>query len=174
MNRMISMARIMLAGLGLYLLIGIIKTNLGSVIYIFQNFNWKGFGLVSLSIILSIAMAAAIIIFLLVKSEWAARKLIGKDITSDEPLDTGLTLTMAFRLVCIGAGLLFLRSFVYAASNIIVRFLLMSDFHAPRGNFTKTLIQPTIYLALALYLICGAPHFVRWQVKKTLKLCESK
>lgn len=173
MNRMISMARIMFAGLGLYLLIGIIKSNLGSIIYIFQNFKWENFGLVSLSLVLSIALAAAIIIFLLVRGESTARKLIGRNIGGDKPLDIGITLTMAFRLICVGVGLLCLRSFVYTFSNIIISSLIAADFETfRRGSLSINLVNPALYLALSIYLICGAPHFVSWQVKKTLKLCQ--
>jgi hypothetical protein len=28
-----------------------------------------------------------------------------------------------------------------------------------------------VLLAMGIYLICGAPHFVRWQVKKTVEQC---
>ncbi len=33
------------------------------------------------------------------------------------------------------------------------------------------LLYPLFVLAIAAYLICGAPHFVKWQVKKTLQQC---
>jgi len=29
-------------------------------------------------------------------------------------------------------------------------------------------------LTIGIYLVCGAPHFVRWQVKKTLEQCKQQ
>jgi hypothetical protein len=43
-----------------------------------------------------------------------------------------------------------------------------------RRTFSIDFIEPVLYLVLAVYLICGAPHFVKWQVKKTLKFCGKK
>ena len=109
------------------------------------------------------------------RSESTAQKLIGKDIGIDEPLDIGVTLTMAFRLVSVGAGLLCLRTLLYIFSNIVISLLLSADFETfRRGSFTMDLVRPALYIALSVYLLCGAPHFVRWQVKKTLKFCEEK
>jgi len=29
-------------------------------------------------------------------------------------------------------------------------------------------------LTASVYLLCGAPHFVRWQVKKTIEQCKEQ
>ena len=34
--------------------------------------------------------------------------------------------------------------------------------------------KETLYLILALYLTCGAPHFVRWQVRRTIEYEEKR
>jgi hypothetical protein len=188
MNRIISLAKIMFAGLAIYLLIGIVKNIQFSIFYFFQtfknskNFEWESHGIFCLSILLYIAMIAAIIWFLIVRSEVSARKLIGRNIEDDKPLNINLTLTMAFRLVCVGVGLSWLRYFLYSFSIIIYKILqtikLPNDSEMFSGglkfNFSTDLIPPLLCLALAIYLICGAPQFVRWQVKKTLKLCGEK
>jgi hypothetical protein len=36
----------------------------------------------------------------------------------------------------------------------------------------QRLVGWIIQLPLAIYLICGAPHFVNWQVRKTLEHCQ--
>jgi hypothetical protein len=188
MNRMISLAKIMFAGLAIYLLIGIVKNIQISIFYFLhifqdsQNFEWESHGIFCLSILLSIAMIAAVIWFLIIRGEMSARKLIGRNIEENKPLNIDLTLTMAFRLVCVGAGLLWLRYFMYSFSNLINKILqvikLSDDSELFSGaltfNYSTDLIPPLLCLSLAIYLICGAPHFVRWQVKKTLKLCGEK
>lgn len=186
MNRMISLARIAFAGLGLYLLSGLalgLLSTIGHIFLLFSvEFSWKNLWAVSLSTLMMLALAAAVIIFLFIKSESTARKLIGKDFGSEEPLDINLTLTMAFRIVCAGAGIFFMRSFVSTAFNAFNRILLYRQLTDQSNAFTKAffknlnmeLLQSALILALIIYLICGAPHFVRWQVKKTLKLCEDK
>jgi hypothetical protein len=32
-------------------------------------------------------------------------------------------------------------------------------------------VKCVLMLGMGIYLVCGAPGFVRWQVKKTLKQC---
>ncbi|MCF7956326.1 MAG: hypothetical protein K9M75_11025 [Phycisphaerae bacterium] len=184
MNRMISFAKIMFAGFGLYLLIQTAQGILLSVMYLFQGLGseWESLGVISLSLSLAIGIAAVVIVFLFVKGEAFARKVITKDIDEDKPVDIGLTLTMAFRLVSVGAGLFCLNSFVHTVSSILNRLMMsmqMSD--GPdayreifRRAFTIDFIGPVLYVLLAVYLICGAPHFVKWQVKETLNLCGEK
>ena len=40
------------------------------------------------------------------------------------------------------------------------------------GRMTRYIIGWILNLPLAIYFICGAPHFVRWQVRKTLEFAE--
>ena len=101
---MISLAKIMFVGLAIYLLIRTAGNVLMSIMYI-RQFTLESMGTMAFNLTLSIAYVAAIVYFLIYKREKWARKLIAKDIEPDQALDTSLTLTMAFRLVSVGAGL---------------------------------------------------------------------
>ena len=181
MNRMISFAKIMFAGLGIYLSIGIVNGILTAIVFLFRGeTKWDSVGIVTSSVCLSLAMFVAVIYVLIVKRDKWAHKLIAKEIEPNEPLDVDLTLTMAFRLVSVGVGLLCLRSFLWVVSSN-VRTVIRALNYAPKdertrqlfsGGFSIDYVLPSLYLALAIYLLCGAPHFVRWQVKKTLQFCD--
>jgi len=80
---------------------------------------------------------------------------------------------MGFRIVCIGAGLFFLRSFIFRFSHLFA-----ASMHRNHGatfnDYLSWYSYPILLLVVAIYLLCGAPHFVRWQVKKTLAICEKE
>ena len=86
---------------------------------------------------------------------------------------------MAFRIISVGAGLYSLNTFVWSFSSMVMNLILTMRRYPHQegtvrmftGGFSVNYVQPILYLALAVYLLCGAPHFVRWQVKKTLELC---
>lgn len=105
MNKIISFAKIMFAGLAIYLSFCIVRNIPALFIYTFQDFGLANVGMLVLSLSLSIAMLVAVVWFLVLKSEKWARKLIAKDIDANQPMDIQLTLTMAFRLVSVGAGI---------------------------------------------------------------------
>lgn len=173
MDRMISLARIMFAGLGIYLGITICGGIVQSVIFIFNDLSLENVGNVSMMLILSIVMLAVVVLVLFIKGDHFARKLITKDIDSDKPLELSLTLAMAFRLVCVGAGLLCVRTLIFQVGRIVSLLMRSKQFSgviSGRGQLYEY-FQMTLLIALAVYLLCGAPHFVRWQVKKTMKFC---
>ena len=179
MNKMISFAKVMFAGLAVYLTISIVRNLLFTIVYAFQDFSFASVGIIIFSLLLSGAYLAAIIYFLVLKSDKWSRKLIVGDIEPDSSPTPEITLTMAFRLVSVGAGLYCTSSFIWSCSNMLKN-LIRTMKYGQQGDryiqmFSRGLsvdyIQPLLYLALAVYLLCGAPHFVRWQVKKTLKLC---
>lgn len=178
MNKMISFAKVMFAGLAVYLAIGVVRNFLFTIAYAFQEFSFASIGIVISSLLFSGAYLVAIIYFLVLKSDKWTQKLIAKDIHPDSSPTPEITLTMAFRLISVGVGLYCTSSFIWSASNILRNLMLTMKYEQQTGQYREMFtglsidyIQPILYLALAAYLLCGAPHFVRWQVKKTLKLC---
>lgn len=181
MNKMISYAKIMFAGLAVYLAISVVRNLLFTIAYAFQDFSFASVGIIIFSLLLSGAYLAAIIYFLVLKSDKWSRKLIVGDIEPDLTPTPEITLTMAFRLVCFGVGLYCLMTFFWSISQSLsqlLHYLSMSIKHTLKATEVRQFytvgvdyIKPILLLAFAVYLLCGAPHFVRWQVKKTLKLC---
>jgi len=176
MNKMISLAKIMFVGLAIYLCIGIARNILFAIAVILRPFSWQGLGIFIFSLCLSLVFLTAIIIMLVFKRDKWARRLIVKDIAPDQPLNTELTLAMTFRLICVGVGLYCLMTFFWTISHLLRNILMNIKYNQDLGvaryySTSIDYIQVALLLVLAVYLLCGAPHFVRWQVKKTLELC---
>jgi len=183
MNKMVSLAKVTFASLAVYLAISIVRNILVTISYAFQEFSFASIGIVIFSLLLSGAYLVAIIYFLVLKSDKWAQKLIANEIEPDSSPTPEITLTMAFRLVSVGAGLYCLMNFFWSISQSLsqlLHYLSMSIKHTLKATEVRQFytggagvdyIKPILLLALAVYLLCGAPHFVRWQVKKTLKLC---
>jgi membrane protease YdiL (CAAX protease family) len=177
MNKMFSLSKIMFVGLAIYLCIGIAQNILLVISFALPPFSWQSLGIFIFSLCLSLAFLTAVIKMLVFKRDKWARKLIAKDIAPDQPLNTELTLFMAFRLVCVGVGLYCLRSFFWSISQLLRNLSMNIKYNLSSGEVRRfstvgvDYILPILYLIFAVYLLCGAPHFVRWQVKKTLELC---
>jgi len=123
-------------------------------------------------------LIALVIIYLLFRCE----KLISSKIVDiDSSDETQVSwITAAFRLVCVGAGVLFLfwsgRDLMATIFTFIVNMKSTSMGSGQQkiyiGNssiiaFAKDLVL----LGISIYLAYGAPGFVEWQVKRTLKQC---
>ena len=93
MNKMISFAKIMFAGLGIYLSIGIVRSMMVSFSFIVPSFTWTNMGILVASLCIYLAVLVAVIQLLILKRDKWAHKLIAKDIQPDQPLNIDLTLT---------------------------------------------------------------------------------
>ena len=148
---------------------------------LFQNPTWATAGMVAASLGLTLVMMSAVIYGLVIKRDKWARKLIAKDIDLDQQPSIDLTLIMAFRLISVGAGLYCLNTFVWSFSSMVMVLIQTINYARQEGTvqyftggFSVNYVLPILYLALAIYLLCGAPHFVRWQVKKTMQFCNQQ
>jgi hypothetical protein len=106
---------------------------------------------------------------LIYRSDIIARKVVGQN-NQVEPENLSVWYAVALRLTVIIAGFFFLWktiSILSMVSSYIQRFLQeggsMWQFY---GHIAYLLIS----LAISIYLLCGAPQFVRWQLKKTREL----
>jgi hypothetical protein len=108
-----------------------------------------------------------------VRREQLSRKIVGTD-ALPEPDSQIQWLPVAFRLICIAAGLYCLHTVAWRmVSDLSIYF-----FHKADARYVEMplradqILSWLMMLAIAVYLLCGAPHFVRWHVKKTLQLCK--
>jgi len=82
-------------------------------------------------------------------------------------------LPFAFRLAVVCAGIFLLTGSVNVISSTIANYVQMASRSPSRASIPwQRVVGWLVQLALAIYLICGAPHFVRWQVRKTLEHCQ--
>jgi hypothetical protein len=110
--------------------------------------------------------------YLICRSDKLASKIVG----SEELSDVGCAFNwypFALRLTMMIAGFLFLQKTISLSGNLVyyIRYSFHSDTLAGIDQVYEYGAYFLSYLAASIYLLCGAPHFVRWQIKKTIELC---
>ncbi len=130
---------------------------------------------------LFISLCLAVCVYLLIyhRDKWA-RNIVG---TADLP-DPDVQihwLPVAFRLVAVVAGLFCLYRLVLKIILVVQR-LAMAKGSSSSPGYRQIIISNVlsveqilgwlILLVIGIYFLCGAPHFVRWQVKKTIEQCK--
>lgn len=129
-------------------------------------------------ILLILAVSLFVICYLFMyKRERLASVIVGKD-EFPEPDIQIQWLPVAFRLICIFAGVYCLYNVISTVIVFLVRYFQLKSYSANATlgyyfNITQ-IIGWCLMLIIGIYLICGAPRFVRWQVKKTLELCKNQ
>lgn len=173
MNKMHIVARIVFAALAIYLMIGLIPSAIGSVALFFQtsgDFSIIWWSVASVFVVL--LFAAGVYYVLIHKRDVLAKRVVG-DGEIAEPQSPVQWLPVAFRLICVVAGMILLYKFVTSIhlSLQMLVYLTKAD-HPLRANLRwRQIWQSVILLPFVVYFLCGAPHFVRWHVRKTLELC---
>jgi hypothetical protein len=172
-NELRVIARIMLIGVGLYVLLQLFLTTLNGLAAMPFTTSAETKVVPMLFIVLGIyALTALVTVYLLVR---CANRCSAK-IVEYEPVDDSQIswLAVAFRLICVTAGVLFLY---WSVPSIIVTVGMYMSMSAKPGQqylyaLSKTdIVKYVVMLGLSIYLAYGAPGFVRWQVRRTLKQC---
>ena len=175
MTKTQTLAKIALVTLGLYVIISPGLMLILSALFSFQQIQ-GGFNFLSIIMLLINGIfLAAVIYFLIYKSSHYAKKIVPQTTepqTSAEPITW---LPIAFRLLSLTAGAILMLRFLGNVTGFLQR--LIFKINQPMvfdglGSNIEVFASMLIYLALAIYLLYGAPHFVKWQIKKTLEQCK--
>jgi len=172
MNDLRKLARIILVGLGIYVLIRHAIGVIAALPYLFYGGSpLRGYAVGQLVSFALFAVCSGLVIYALIwKADLLSAKITGI-YESDQAEVWWLPFT--FRLAAVCAGILYLSWGISALASIIATYVRMADPRfANRPMPWERLVGGIIQLPLAIYLLCGAPHFVRWQVKKTLEHCK--
>jgi len=172
MNKIHSFAQIVLAAIGIFFCIRIFSQMLSTVGFLAMKLSAG-----SVSAFMTMVLVLLVVCyFFLHKRRQLAAMIVGKDDLPDA--DSQMQwLPAAFRLVCIFAGLYCLHS---TAWSVIYSLRIYFMGRVSGRLDISELFNPALILGWAValvvgvYLLCGAPHFVRWQVKKTLEQCASQ
>jgi hypothetical protein len=175
MNKMQTIARIALAAIAIYIVLDLAKSIVSSLYFIGHAGELP---LISFVASASMIILAVIIAWQLIArgEKWACRIVAyAQDYEAEEKTNW---LPMTYRIIAIGLGVLFIW---WAIPSIFVlvtyaKSILPSSNAGYKQLYTGHLlltqfISVILRLIMAVYLLCGAPHFVRWQVKKTLEFC---
>ncbi len=173
-----KLARILVAVAALYVLI-LFGMNIiqGLMVFTVQGYANQVFKWTPLVyFVILIALFALIGYLFLYRREFWAKLITGTE-SQPEVGQTGETsqrdwLRFAFRLSCVIAGLLFVFRICYAIITILQKYVVFQLKSRPFNISSTYIITWIVLTAIAVYLLCGAPHFVRWHVRKTFEQCK--
>ena len=177
MNKMQTIARITFAGIAFYIILDLAKSILSSLYFIGHAGE-----LPLISLLMSfVAIGGMIILGVIIARElilrgekWACRIVTqAQDYEAEEKTNW---LPTTYHIIAIGLGILLIWWTIPSIFQFVSSFLLSlnpdyKQFYTI-SRLLPTLISVIVRLIITVYLLCGAPHFVRWQVNKTLELCE--
>ncbi|UCF16482.1 MAG: hypothetical protein JSW59_03295 [Phycisphaerales bacterium] len=179
MNKMHSLARIVVVAMGLFFILKLIEfVVMFTTTLIFMCFKdpsrpvWEVIT-VLISSLFSVICTGVLCYVCLFRHEQLAGRIIGtiEPVERDSQIDW---LPVAFRLACVVAGLYLLYTVLWGTlSQIHLYFYSKSQSFDPIGRLinSESLLRLFVPLPIGIYLVCGAPHFVRWHVKKTIEQC---
>ena len=168
-------ARIVLIGLGLYVVLQTLLTIFSSLaVMSFAESGRTQIPIIIIALAIYIVITLAVVYFLVRGANRFSDKIVEQEHINDTQISG---VAFAFRLVCVITGVLFLY---WTTPNLIVTVsTYISNMNNESGQkqicigmSSKTdIAKYVILLGLGIYLAYGAPHFVRWQVRRTLKQC---
>lgn len=177
MNKMNTIAKIGFVMLGIYLIVPSIYNLLRSLSYISyssvlshsQN-NILFWAILGVSVLASLGYIVAIFYFLIYRPNIIAKKIVPHEELSDSS-NPAYWYPFALRLTVMIAGFFFLYKTIGLLGSSVGNIYLSLQPDGSMRQFYETLAYGLVYLAIAIYLLCGAPHFVRWQMRKTREFC---
>jgi hypothetical protein len=175
MNKMHTLAKIILAAIGFYFSIRLLP-QLPLVISCFiSKPSWETAWTLSFSLPLIAGLIAALLYFFFFKSDSLAQKIVGSE-QLPEPESQIQWLPVVLRLICIVGGLYFIFTIIWHLNYVMNQRALYKAWEkADATSFPPFNYQSLIVMFICgVYLLYGAPHFVRWHVKKILQQCKDK
>ena len=176
-NDMRSLARIMIIGIAIYIALGQFAVVAYLPIFFFENL--KALDVRGIAVFAPMLAGYAAIVYVLIRySDRIAERIVKPEAESEIEGQAPFRLAVAFRICSVLAGFVFLYKFITKVFTILPTLIRVwlggeapqqfnVDYHAQ----WQTYFTWVFLLIIGVYLLCGAPHFVRWHVAKTLELC---
>ncbi len=179
MNKMHTLAKIMLSGMGIFFAIRLISYIPTPISLALTRPSETPILTATFSIVFQAICLAVLLYIFLYKGEQFAEKIVGTSEVS-EPVSQIQWLPVAFRLISMAAGLYSLIILLWQMTYTLMSYAMLKarsvagykTIYTPPFLSVEKVLPWLIMLTIGIYLVCGAPHFVRWQVKKTLELCK--
>jgi hypothetical protein len=177
MNKMHTLTKIVLWAIGIFFAIRLLSQLPLAVFWFYSKPSWETAGSLLFSVLFVAGAIGLLVYFLIYQHDRLAKKIVGSE-QQPEPDSQIQWLPVALRLICIAGGIYFLYTVLWHTTYIIGQF---AAFKAQENARTilayppfnyQSLLPWVIMLICGVYLLCGAPHFVRWQVRKTLQQCK--
>ena len=177
MNDLRKLTRIILVGLAISGLISGVMALLAVLPHIVFPDGYYGPSAIArfISPLFIAVYSGLIIYFLICKSDLWVEKIVRAEVVTESQSKV-FWMPVAFRLVSVFAGILYVYWVVPRMISGIETYFAIKKLDTavvPASHLdVAQVISWVCLLGLGLYLLCGAPHFVRWQVKKTLEQCK--
>jgi hypothetical protein len=181
MNKMHTLARIILSAIGIYFAIHLLSLLPYAILMFYSKPSWETAVSSLISLLLIAGLISLLLYFFFYKSEGLAKKIVGSE-QLPEPDSQIQWLPVALRLICVASGIYFLSTVLRQTTHVISQLAFFKSYASANYKVIHTyapfnyqsLLPWIIMLICGIYLLCGAPHFVRWQTKKTLQLCKQQ
>ena len=173
MNKMHTLAKIILSAIGIFFAILLLPQLVIPIYWFYSEPTWETAGTLFFSVLLITGAVAVLVYLFIYKRESLAKKIVGSE-QLPEPDSQIQWLPVALRLICVAGGIYFLNTVLSQTTQVISRFVAFKAIYTYAPFDYRSLLPWIIMLICGVYLLCGAPHFVRWQVKKTLQLCNQQ
>jgi hypothetical protein len=171
MNKMHTLAKIILSAIGIFFTILLLPQLVIPIYWFYSKPTWESAATLLFGALLYTGVIAALAYLFIYKRENLAKKIVGSE-QLPEPDSQIQWLPVALRLICIAGGIYFLNTVIWQTTYVISQFAAFKAIHAYAPFNYRSLLTWIIMLICGVYLLCGAPHFVRWQTKKTLQSCK--
>lgn len=176
-----ALAKIILSAIGIFFAIGLLSQLVIPIYLFYSTPTWETAGTLFFSILLVAGAIGLLVYFLIYQHDKLAKKIVGSE-QFPSPDSQIQWLPVALRLICVAGGIYFLNTVLSHTTSVIGQLAVFKSYtHAnyktisPYAPFNyQSLLPWIIMLICGVYLLCGAPHFVRWQVKKILQLCKQQ
>ncbi|MDD5135346.1 MAG: hypothetical protein PHP01_08050 [Phycisphaerae bacterium] len=178
MNKTRSLAKVLISITAIYwLILMCIQVIQIPIMLMYHKPSYDGSaGVIGMLAVFVIIQLALILVILQVL--WRRNKIAAKIVGDEEVACPQLQVEwigFSFRLISVVAGMYCFYKIVVSLSMLINTIL---SYQISQGQVKLTAWGIHIYVPIILillpagiYLLCGAPHFVRWQTRKTLKMC---
>jgi NADH:ubiquinone oxidoreductase subunit 5 (subunit L)/multisubunit Na+/H+ antiporter MnhA subunit len=180
MNKMHSLAKIILSAIGIFFAIRLLSQLPLAIFWFYSKPSWETAGSSLFSVLFVAGAIGLLVYFLIYQHDQLAKKIVGSE-QLPEPDSQIQWLPVALRLICIAGGIYFLSIVLWQTTYVVGQFARLKaeeSAHTIYTGFapfsTGNLLPWIITLICGVYLLCGAPHFVRWQVKKILQQCKDR
>lgn len=176
--------KIILSSIGIFFVIYLMVHLLHAISIFFSKPSWRTAGLSLLALLLIAIFMALLVYFLIRQHNTLVKKIAGSE-QLPEPDSQIQWLPVSLRLICVAAGIYFLSHFLWRTTYVIDHLARFESrtysvegktFTQIYGGFApfsfQHLLPWILTLICGVYLLWGAPHFVRWHVKKILQMCQ--
>ncbi len=173
MDRVQSFARVLIGVMAIYFSVNVLVMMIAPVGMMLNRPNVESVGLMALSLLIFAACLVLLQYFGIFRPQKVVN-LITSQVEPQQAIKQNQWLPAAYRLVCLFTGLYCIYVFVFSLTRVLTLYVYYQNVDArstPSPVRPEEAVNTLLLLGLGIYLLAGAPHFVRWHLKRTARFC---